>query len=431
MTEPAPEPTFEPTVAERLAGALAGTQALVDLDALAGNVAAVLARLPAGAELMAVVKANAYGHGLVPCARAALAAGATRLGVARVEEGLRLRAAGIDAPILVLGPANPALAGQAARAGLALAVGSLEGLAGLLAALPDGALESPLRLHLKLDTGMRRFGVDPAGAPALARAIGSDRRLVLEGLFTHFATADEADDGFLRTQAERFAATQRTLAALGIRPPLLHMANSAALLRGVVDPDDVAAPGIEGATLVARAGLILYGLSPSAEIPAPDELRPVLSLRTRLARVFDLAAGEGISYGLTYRAPRPTRCATLPIGYGDGLPRGLSNRGWALVRGAVCPIRGRVCMDQTVIEVADAPDAAEGDEAILLGDGRDPQARAMTAEVAAGLLGTINYEVVTAIAARVPRLYLRAGRPVALEDLFGLSPIVDTLSAIR
>ncbi|MDI3339688.1 MAG: alanine racemase [Sphaerobacter sp.] len=394
----------------RLAAAQGGTHALIDLDALAGNIAYVRSLVPAGTELMAVVKGNAYGHGLVPCGRAALAAGAQRLAVARVEEALLLRAAGVAAPILVLGPATPALARAAAEAGIALAVGSRAGLRRLLDALGDAP--SPLALHLKVDTGMRRFGVEPAEAVALARALAAEPRVRLEGVFTHFATADEPDEGFLREQARRFAAVVHDLAAAGITPPLVHMANSAAILRGVVE---VPAPG---ATLAVRPGLILYGLNPCPDRALPAAVRPVLRLVTRLGRVFTVPAGDGISYGRTYVAPRPIRCATLPIGYADGLARALSNQGWAVVDGAVCPIRGSVCMDQTVIEVEAAPRAAEGDPALLLSDGRDG---AMTADQVAHLTGTISYEVVSRLAARVPRVYLRAGRPVAVLDLFGLT----------
>ena len=400
--------------AGRVDAARAGTHAQIDLDALSSNVGALLARLPDGVELMAVVKANAYGHGLVPCARQALAAGAGRLAVARIDEGLLLRAAGFTAPVLALGPANPALASRAARGGVAVTVGSVAGARALHAGL--GSDDPALDVHIKVDTGMHRYGVEPTEAVALARAVSGDARLRLEGLFTHFATADEADGAFLHEQARRFAGVRRALAAAGLAPPLVHLANSAAALRGVVEP----AGDPPGRPLV-RAGLLLYGLSPSAHIPAPAAFRPVMTLLTRVARVFTLPAGEGVSYGLTFTADRPLRCATLPIGYGDGLSRRLSNQGWAAVSGSACPIRGRVCMDQTVVEVESAPAVAEGDVAVMLGT-----APAMSAEDAARLGGTINYEVVTAISARVPRVYLRGGRAVAVSDLFGLLEVPAT-----
>jgi alanine racemase len=395
--------------ADRLAAAQGGTHALVDLDALAKNTQAVLARLPDDVGLIAVVKANAYGHGLIPCARALLAAGARWLGVARIEEGLALRHAGITAPVLVLGPPNHALLRPALGADLALAVGSTADVTAVAQATNETF--GPARVHLKVDTGMRRFGVEPEQAMELAQAIVADPRLELEGLFTHFATADEPDSGFLQEQARRFRAVRHLLARRGIAPRVVHQANSAAALRGVVGEADL--PGER----LARAGIVLYGLPPSAAVAAPPGSRPVLRLLTRLARVFTVAAGEGISYGHTFIARQQTRCGLAPVGYGDGLSRLLSNRGWFVVRGRRCPIRGQVCMDQTIIEVDRASGVEAGEPTVVLGDGQSGE---MTAVDIAGLCGTIPYEVVTGLAARVPRVYLRNGQPVALSDLAGL-----------
>lgn len=399
---------------ERVAAALGWTHALIDLDALAGNIAALMACLPPCTGLMAVAKANAYGHGLVPCALAALDAGASHLAVARIEEGMLLRKSGITAPILVLGPSNPLLIRHAVSNGIALAVGSSESVRAVAACLGDGL--GPARLHLKIDSGMHRYGVQPAAALDLAHAIAQDSRLALEGLFTHFATADVADDRFLREQVRRFTAVRQELACAGIDPPLVHLANSPATLRRVPHWPESRLPG---EISLVRTGVAMYGLSPSTEVPVSNEFHPVMTLKTRLARVFTIAPGEGVSYGLTYVAPDRVRCATLPLGYGDGLARPLSNRGWVVIHGTPCPIRGRVSMDQTVVEIG-ALDAAEGDEAIIIGDGREG---VMTASQAAALYGTINYEVVTAIPERVPRVYLRNGRPVAVLDLIGLAAL--------
>jgi alanine racemase len=400
--------TFE----SRVEAAQAGTHALIDLDALAGNAAALRRRLPADAELMAVVKANAYGHGDVPCARVALAAGATRLAVARIEEGLLLRRAGIAAPILVISPPNPRLARAAVEADLSLAVGTFDALDAVTRAVDGAGL--PARVHVKVETGLYRYGVEAARAVDFARIVAADARVRFEGIYTHFATADEADDRFLRQQIERFEAVWRDLERASLTPPYVHFSNSAATIRGAFPS------GGEGTTIVARAGYALYGLPPSAEVPVSDEFRPVLTLKSRLARVFTLPEGEAISYGRSFVAARPIRCATLPIGYGDGLPRHLSNRGWASVRGARCPIRGRVAMDQTVIEVEGAPDAAEGDEATIYGDGRD---ESMTVTQAGDLCGTIGYEIVTTLSARLPRIFLQGDRPVAVSDLLGLEEV--------
>lgn len=399
----------EPTdFSARLKSALAGTHALIDLDAYAGNVRAMRGRIGGAVELMAVVKANAYGHGLVPCARAALDAGAGWLAVARIEEGLLLRQHGIAGRILVIGPPNPALLTAAIGADLAIVTGTSASLYDI--SQSAHALGRPARVHLKLETGLHRYGIEREGALSLARAIAADPLLTLEGVYTHCASADEIADDFVQMQVERFESTLAELRAAGIAVPYAHFANSAAALRGII-------PRIPGAQSAARTGYALYGLSPSPEVPVPSGFRPVLTLRSRIARIFTLPAGEGVSYGRTYRAERPTRCATLPIGYGDGISRQLSNKGWALVNGVRCPIAGRVAMDLTVIEIDQAPDAAEGDEVTLIGDGRDG---AMTVDEVARLCGTIGYEIVTALSARLPRVFLRDGRPAAVSDLRGL-----------
>jgi len=392
----------------RVAAALAGTHALIDLDAYAGNVRAMCQHIGGDVELMAVVKANAYGHGSIPCARMALEAGANWLAVARIEEGLLLRDHGITGRLLVIGPPNRQLLSQAIAADLALAVGTLAALNDISHEARD--LGQPARLHVKLETGLHRYGIEREAARDLAEAIVPDPNLRLDGIYSHFASADELDDRFIEVQVERFESTVRELRAAGIAIPFVHLANSAGGLRGVI-------PRFAGSTSVVRSGYALYGLSPSPEVPVPDGFRSMLTLKSRIARTFTLPAGEGVSYGRTYRADRPTRCATLPIGYGDGLSRQLSNQGWAVVNGVRCPIAGRVAMDQTVIEIEQAPHAAEGDEVTLIGDGTDG---AMTVDDVAALCGTIGYEVVTALSARLPRIFLRDGQPVAVSDLRGL-----------
>jgi alanine racemase len=392
----------------RVDAALAGTHALIDLDAYAGNVCAMRRRIGDEVELMAVVKANAYGHGMISCARSAVAAGAAWLGVARIEEGLLLRDHGVSSRVLVIGPPNHQLISAAIAADLALAVGTFDTLSVISQKARE--LDRPARLHLKVETGLHRYGIERDAALALAQAISSDPNLRLDGIYSHFASADEIEDRFVATQIERFEQTARELRGAGIALPFVHLANSAAALRGII-------PHIEDSTPVVRSGYALYGLSPSAEVPVPNDFRPVLTLKSRIARQFTLPAGEGVSYGRTFMASRSTRCATLPIGYGDGLSRQLSNQGWALVHGARCPIVGRVAMDQTVISVEQAPSAAEGDEVTLIGDGHDG---AMTVDIAAALGNTIGYEIVTALSARLPRVYLRDGHPVAVSDLRGL-----------
>ncbi len=393
---------------QRLAAAQAATHAVIDLDRYMANVRAMRRHVGDGIELMAVVKANAYGHGMVPCARAALDAGASWLAVARIEEGLLLRARGISAPILVIGPPNPMLLRQAIEADVALAVGTPDILHAI--AKSAGAAGRSARVHVKVETGLHRYGVERDRVQQLARQIVDDPRIELEGIYTHFASADDLEDGFLDVQLGRFEETWRELRRVGVRLPFVHAANSAAALRRVIPHfDDHSRP-------IIRAGYALYGLSPSSDVPVTGEFRPILTLKSRIARVFTLPAGEGVSYNRTFMADRPIRCATLPVGYGDGIFRQLSNRGWALVNGVRCPIRGRVAMDQTVIEVEDVPDVAIGDEVTLIGE----EERAMTVDITASLCGTIGYEIVTALSERLPRVFLRDAQPVAVSDLLGL-----------
>jgi alanine racemase len=270
-------------------------------------------------------------------------------------------------------------------------------------------------VHLKIDTGMHRYGLLGEEAVALAQRIVNDPHLTFDGFFSHFATADEEDDEFTREQVERFQVAWTALMAAGLEPRYVHLANSAGTLRG-------AFPVVEGKRALARVGLALHGLSPSSAVAVSNDFRPVMTFKSRIARVFTLPEGAGVSYGLTYRSPSAVRCATLPVGYADGFSRHLSNKGWALVRGVPCPIRGRVCMDQSVIEVEGAGDVSEGDEVILIGDGSDG---AMTADQVAEICGTINYEVIASLSTRVPRIYVQDGRPVAVSDLRGLVELDD------
>ena len=392
----------------RLAAAQAGTHAVVDLDRYMANVRAMRRHVGGDVELMAVVKANAYGHGMTPCARAALDAGATWLAVARIEEGLLLRARSVTAPVLVIGPPNPILLQQAIEADVSLAAGTSD----ILRAISDAAdvAKRTARVHLKIETGLHRYGIERDRVQELARQAVDDPRLELEGIYTHFASADELEDGFLDVQLGRFEETWRELRRAGVRLPFVHAANSAAALRRVIPHiDDHSRP-------IVRAGYALYGLSPSTEVPVSDEFRPILTLKSRVARVFTLPAGEGISYNRTFITDRPVRCATLPVGYGDGIFRLLSNRGWALLKGVRCPIRGRVAMDQTVIEVEDVPNVAAGDEVTLIGE----EEGAMSVDITADICDTIGYEIVTALSERLPRIFLRDGEPAAVSDLLGL-----------
>lgn len=373
----------------------------VDLDALAHNVGVLRRRVP-GSELMAVVKANAYGHGAVAVAAAALAAGATRLGVACVDEAIQLRAAGIEAPILVLGHSPPHEAAALVAHNVTATIDSPALADALSAEAQRRGRRSPV--HIEVDTGMSRFGLAPVDAVAMGRALRSREWLDLEGLYTHFATADEADKAFTRRQYEALLWVAEQLGSVPVR----HAANSAAVL-------DLPEMALE----MVRPGIALYGIYPSNAVARSEELRPVLSLRARVARVHWLQPGQAVSYGRTWVAERTTRVALVPCGYADGLRRGLSNRAALLVRGRPVPIRGRVCMDSCMVDVTDLLEVAVGDEVTIIGS--DGDAVLPIAELAE-LEGTIPYEILCGISARVPRLFLRDGQVVSATTLVSAAP---------
>ncbi|MFQ5612527.1 MAG: alanine racemase [Anaerolineae bacterium] len=366
------------------------TWAEIDLEAIAHNVKAVKAHLGPEVSVMAVVKANAYGHGAVPVARTALAAGADWLAVNRVEEGAALRQAGVRARILVLGYCPPAQATAVVEERLTPAVTTLE----TATALADRTRLSsrPLPIHLKVDTGMGRFGLLPEEVVDFARALQNLPSLQLEGIFSHFAVADEADTTFSRQQIQSYREVIAAVEAAGINLPLKHLANSAAAL---VLPN--------ARYHLVRLGIAMYGLPPSNEIKWPVGLRPAMTLKTRIARLRILPAGASIGYGRTYVTPAPTPIALAPIGYGDGYPRLCSNRGAMLVRGQRAPVVGRVSMDQTSLDVSDIDQVTQDDEVVVFG--RQGEAE-ITADEVAMWAETINYEIVTRLAARVPRIYL-------------------------
>lgn len=381
----------------------------IDLDAIRHNAAQLAARArPAG--LMAVVKADGYGHGAVPVARAALGAGASWLGVATPDEGLALLAEGITAPVLVMGAFAPGQEVPFCGSGLRATIVDWTGADVLSRAAERSGCRVPV--HLKVDTGMCRLGVWPEAAAELAERLAAQPGLFLEGLYTHLATADEADLAWTRVQLQRFTEVRQALRQRGIDPPWVHAANSAGLLR-------LPASGLD--LNLARAGIALYGLYPSAatadalggEGPgsgakgAGDALRPALTWKARVAAVKRVPAGTGISYGLTYVTKRETMIAALPVGYADGYSRRLSHRAQVLIRGRRFPVVGHICMDQCLVDVGDAP-VAVGDEVVLLGQQRRqdaPGAEEIPAAEMAKWLETIHYEVLCMIGVRVPRAY--------------------------
>ena len=365
------------------------TQAIIDLSAIRHNVRQIRACLPAGTRMIAVVKANAYGHGAIPVSRAALGAGADWLAVAIPEEGVELRSAGIRVPILVLGLTLPEQAALFADHDLTAAVATSESLQALHAIAL--CKNKRIRVMIKLDTGMGRVGIQPETAVSFVRQALSLPGLEVQGLFTHFATADEADRTFTLTQLNHLNQTVQTLKLAGIELPLLSAANSAAT-------DSFPDAHFDA----VRPGIILYGLPPDPAMSLHLDLKPVMSLVTRIVFIKQVPADTPVNYGCTYRTPAPTWLATLPVGYADGYSRHLSNRAQVLVHGIRRQVVGRICMDQTVIDLGPDCDAAVGDEVVLCG--RQGQEEITLTELAV-LAGTINYELACGISPRVPRVY--------------------------
>ena len=364
--------------------------ARVNVAAIERNVVRLRRELAPRTAFCAVVKADGYGHGAVPAARAALAGGATWLAVAAAAEAAELRAAGIEEPILVMGALSDAELDVALGARADVVAWHADFVAAV-AARGGGAV------HVKLDTGMGRLGTrDAAQAGRAVEAAAATDGVRLAGAMTHFATADERGDAFLGEQLERFEAWVGEVRA--VHPEVLvHAANSAATLREARAHFDL-----------VRAGVAIYGMDPFGEDPAARDLEPALELRSYVAEVKPVAPGESAGYGRRFVAREPTHLATLPIGYGDGVRRGLTNNADVLVGGVRRPLVGTVSMDNVTVDVGTPPAAVIGDDAVLIGA---QGAERITAEEVARRLQTINYEVTCGLLPRVPRAYHRDGTP--------------------
>jgi len=375
----------------------------IDLAAIAHNVHELRRITDPKAELMIAVKANAYGHGAEQVARTGLKSGADQLGVARIEEAVELRRAGIRAPILVFGYTPACLAQDLVNYDLTASIFSLQGASRLNAAVPK---DQRLAVHLKVDTGMGRMGLLPderrhaggvnPGPGALDEVLGiaALQSLRLEGLWTHFAASDEADKTDTHEQLRSFMGLVQKLKDKGLALPMVHAANSGAII-------DMPESHLD----MVRAGISVYGLYPSRQVDLSRiDLHPALALKARITHIKRVPAGTRISYGGTWQASRPTTIATVPVGYGDGYSRLLSNQGQMLVHGRRASIAGRVCMDLTMLDVGHIDNVQVEDEVVLIGRQGD---ETISADEVADQLKTINYEVVTTLMARVPRVYLK------------------------
>jgi alanine racemase len=361
------------------------TWVTVDLDAIKANIRYFLDRTKV--QVMAVVKANAYGHGAVPVARAALEAGATWCGVARVNEAQDLRQAGLDCPILILGYTPDARYKEMIDQRVSMTVWDLSQIEDISAVASQ--MNKDARLHLKVDTGMSRLGVNPKEVISLIQKISVYPNIHIEGLFTHFARADEADSMPTDAQEELFHDLLAKLKEAGVHIPVVHAANSAASLTRPSSYFNC-----------VRVGIAMYGLHPSLECPLPPFFRPALAWKSVLSQVKTLPPSRGISYGHEYTTLREERIGTVPVGYADGFRRVPGNQ--VLVGGRKVPVVGRVTMDQIMVQLDSVPEASVGDEVVIIGRQGD---ESITAENIAARWGTINYEVTSRIAHRVPRIY--------------------------
>jgi len=361
----------------------------VDLRAVAHNVAELRARLQPGTRLCVVVKANAYGHGAVPVARAAVSAGADWLAVATVAEGAELRGAGIDGKILNLGPTFPEAADEAIGLGLDLGVSDREGIEALQAAADRAG--HPARLHLKIDTGMARLGAASDTAVDLARLITGSPGSELAGVWTHFAEADDPVSPRTGKQLVALLGEVDRLRRAGVQPGIVHAANSAATL---LDP----ATHLD----MVRCGLPVYGYSPTSAPIGDLDLRPALTWKARVVALHVLQPGDRVGYGGTFVAEAPTRVATISVGYADGYRRALSGVGEVLVRGRRAPLAGRVSMDFTAVDVTGIDGVDVGDEAVLVGA---QGSEVISAEEVAAAAGTISWDILAGIGPRVARVY--------------------------
>ncbi len=364
----------------------------IDLAAIRHNLQEIKRMVGPAVDIMAVVKAEAYGHGAIPVAKAAIASGARWLGVAMPEEGIQLRKAGIETPILIFGPIQPDQVGPVIQYDLTTAICNWESAVAMSGEAVKTA--KPALVHLKVDTGMGRVGVQPDDAVDFMRKITRLPGLQVTGIFSHMATADEKDKNYARHQIQIFSAVVADLKKVGLLPEKVHLANSAGIME---------LP--ESHFNMVRPGIILYGLYPSNEVDRKKALfKPALALKVRVTFVKKVPAGSGISYGQRYHTKKESTVATIPIGYADGWSRLLTNKAEAMIKGKKYPIVGTICMDQCMIDLGD--DTVEiGQEVVLIGESGKEK---ISADSLAEKMGTINYEITCMLSNRLPRVYLNS-----------------------
>ena len=360
----------------------------INLAALEHNFQQLASKVQNNAKICAIVKANAYGHGVIEVVKTVLKAGADYLAVARIDEAIQIRQAGFRVPILILGYTPLERINDLLEYDIDQTAYALDYIETINKMAHDKAVTA--KIHLKIDTGMGRLGVAPETAGVFAEAVKKLSNIKIEGVFSHFAKADAVDKSYAKRQLKLFKIALDQIVAQGIEIPLQHMANSAAVLE---------LP--ESHFNMVRFGVSLYGLWPSAEVKQELDLNPVMTLKARITHVKQMLPNQYISYGCTFQTTVKSIIATLPIGYADGWSRMLSGKVQVLLQDQKVPVVGRICMDQCMIDVTKITDAKVGDEVILFGD------KKQLADDIAEVLGTINYEIVCMVSNRVPRIYLR------------------------
>jgi len=369
----------------------------INLDAIAHNVREIKKLIGKRVEMMGVVKADAYGHGVLEVVRTLLDNGVTQLAVSMLDEAIQIRKMGINVPILILSYTDPARAEEIVVNNVTQTVFSMD----LAMALSKAAVKlgKNAKIHVKVDTGMTRVGFMPGySAVKSIMEISKLPGIIIEGIFTHFASADESEREYTQMQFEKFMSVCNELGRVGIHIPVKHVCNSAGIIQYPEMHLDMVRPGV-----------ILYGLYPSKEIKRDTIcLKPAMTLKANVILVKDVEKGTCISYGRTFRTSRQSRIATIPIGYADGYTRLLSNKGKVLINGETAPIVGRICMDQCMVDVTDLKhDVKVGDEVVLFGC---QNGSCISVDEVAEEIGTINYEIVCIIGKRIPRVYTRDGR---------------------
>lgn len=391
-----------------MSGFLRRTWAEVDIDAVKHNFNEIKKSVSNNAEIMCVIKADAYGHGAVFLGKLYEELGAKRFAVSNIEEALQLRESGIKLPVLILGFTPAVMAKELADNDISQAVFSQEYARELSEEASKNNVK--VKIHIKLDTGMSRIGFlyqnkdrDKASLDQIKTAC-TYPNLISEGIFTHFAVSDEADEGREATlrQYDCFSSAVEKLREDGFEFSVIHCSNSGAII-------DYKQAHFN----CVRAGIILYGLAPSSKLSQRLDLRPVMQIKSVVAQVKLVDAGTPVSYGGTYVTQKPTKLATVPIGYADGYTRSLGNRAYMTVKGKKAPVVGRVCMDQLMLDVSGIDDVRSEDEVTVIGDGKN---NTMSFDEMAALTGTINYELVCLVGKRVPRVYISGGKNIAIMD---------------